>query len=204
MKTIFLDTRESDNSFISYLIDRAKLNEYDVSISTLEFGDINFQNIFIERKSAQDFCSSVCSNRLWEQVYKMKENKDYISIIIISGGWDTLWKDSIKKIPVLEGAITQLIAWGIPVLRVDDDEKLVNVALQLFNHSKPIDVPIKHIKKNEKMSIFMALPGIGRKNGKVLMAEYDNMCELCEAPKKELQILLGPKKGEMVYNALRR
>lgn len=203
MKTIYLDNRESDDKFISYLVDTAKLMGYDTISSTLEFGDINFQNIYIERKQCNDFCSSVCSNRLWEQAYKMKMNKDYISIIIISGSWDKLWKNNLDKIPQMEGAIIQLLAWGIPVLRVEDDTELVDQVLNLFKHSKPMEVPIKHIVKDGKISMFLALPGIGRKNGKVLMDEYDNMCELCEASKKELQIILGPKKGSMVFDALR-
>lgn len=203
MKIIYLDTRETDDAFISYLIDTANLIGYDIEPKILEFGDINFQNIYIERKTSQDFCSSVCSDRLWEQAYKMKVNKDYISIIIISGGWDKLWKNSMCKIPQMEGAIIQLLAWGIPVLRVEDDTELVDQVLNIFKHSKPMEVPIKHIVKDGKISMFLALPGIGRKNGKVLMNEYDNMCELCEASKEELQILLGPKKGSMVFDALR-
>jgi ERCC4-type nuclease len=50
----------------------------------------------------------------------------------------------------------------------------------------------------------MALPGVGRKHGKLLMSKYDNICELCGSPKKELQKILGPKKGETIYNALRK
>lgn len=204
MKTIYLDTRESSDLFISYLVDTSEKNGYETKLSTLEFGDINFQNIYIERKTASDFCSSVCSDRLWEQAYKMQENKDYTSIIIISGGWDKLRKDDFDKIPQLEGAIIQLLAWGIPVLRVEDDKELVDQTLKIFKHSKPIEVPIKHVEKNKKISMFLALPSIGRKNGKVLMDEYDNMYKLCEASKKELQILLGSKRGSMVYDALRR
>ena len=204
VKTIILDTRESSSTFVSLLADKSRENGLDVVMRALPVGDIQFENIIIERKSSNDFCSSVCSTRLWEQAYNMKENKDYTFIIIISGGWDTLWKDSMDKIPALEGAITQLIAWGIPVLRVDDDEKLVDVTLKIFEHSKPIDIPIKHVIKNKKDSMFMALPGVGRTLGKALMKKYDNICELCEASAGDLKKILGPKKGQIVFDTLRK
>jgi ERCC4-type nuclease len=203
VKFITLDTRESNSTFVSLLADKARENGFDVVMRALPVGDIQFENIIIERKEANDFCSSVCSTRLWEQAYKMKENKDYTFIIIISGGWDTLWKDSIDNIPALEGAIVQLYAWNIPVLRVDDDEKLVDAALKIFEHSKPIDIPIKHVVKNKKDSMFMALPGVGRTLGKVLMKKYDNMCALCEASAGDLKKILGPKKGQVVFDTLR-
>lgn len=204
MNTIYLDTRETNHNFVASLIDSSIEMGYDIKMNSLEFGDIKYQNIHIERKQCNDFCSSVCSNRLWDQAYKMKINKDYVSIIIISGGWDELWKDNLDKIPQLEGAIVQLLAWGIPVIRVRNDIELINKTFEIFAHSKPIDIPIKRVEKDIKSSIFRALPGVGEKNSKVLMSNYGNICELCEASQKELQLLLGPKKGKDIYDALRK
>jgi ERCC4-type nuclease len=204
MKTIYLDSRETDNDFIAYLADKAKEKGYNTSISTLEFGDINFQNIYIERKTSRDFCSSVCEPRLWEQAAKMEANKDYTSIIIISGTWNDLRQEDKEKIPRLEGSIIQLLSWGIPTLRVKNDEELVDLSLKIFEHSKPMDIPIKHVEKNKRLSLFMALPSVGAKAAKKLIAQYDNMAELCTASKKDLQSILGPKKGSDVFEALRK
>jgi ERCC4-type nuclease len=51
--------------------------------------------------------------------------------------------------------------------------------------------------------LFLALPKVGRKAAKKIRKEYNSMVTLCTIPKDELQALLGPKKGEDVYNALR-
>ncbi len=203
VKEVFIDSRESDSKFVAYFIDNAMARGYDVHSKALIFGDLCCENIYIERKAAPDFCASVCSDRLWTQLYSMKQNPEYASIVIISGGWEQLRKDDLPHIPQLEGAIKKILALGIPVIRVANDEELVDRAFDLFEHSSPLEVPIKRVDKNRKDSLFLALPNVGRKNGKLLMSEYKNMCELCEASQKELQDLLGPVKGKTVYDSLR-
>ncbi len=203
-KVVYIDSRESDSKFVAYFIDSAMARGYDVHSTALIFGDLCCENIYIERKAAPDFCASVCSDRLWSQLYTMRENPEYASLVIISGGWDQLRKDDMPKIPQLEGAIKKILALGIPVIRVANDEELVDKAFDLFEHSRPLDIPIKRVEKDQKTSLFLALPGIGRKNGKKLMSKYKNMCELCEASEKELGIVLGLVRGSMVYKALRK
>ena len=203
IKDVYIDSRESSSTFVSYFIDNAISRGYDVHTTALIFGDLCCENIYIERKTTADFCSSVCSNRLWTQLYTMKQNPDYVAIVIISGSWDDLRQDDKDKIPQLEGAIKRILALGIPVIRVANDEELTDRAFELFEHSTPLEIPIKRVEKNKKDSLFMALPAVGRKNAKALMKKYSCMCTLCEAPKKELVALLGPKRGSDVYNALR-
>ena len=202
-KHVYIDSRESGSGFVSYFIDNAISRGYDIHSTALIFGDLCCENIYIERKTAADFCSSMCSNRLWTQLYTMKQNPDYVAIIIISGNWDDLRQADKDKIPQLEGAIKRILALGIPVIRVANDEELTDRAFELFEHSNPLEIPIKRVEKNKKDSIYMSLPGIGRKNAKLLMAEYNNIFDLCGASKKDLQSILGPKKGKSVYDALR-
>ncbi len=203
MKTILLDTRESNDIFVSLIADKAKEKEFDVIMRALPVGDIQYGNIIIERKEINDFVSSICGDRMWDQIYQMKLNPMISSMIFLSGGYEKLWKDNKDKIPTIEGAFFRILSTGIPLKRFDTDENLVDFALQLFEYAAPLNVPIKRVEKNKKDSLFMALPGVGRKNSKILRSEYRNICELCEASEKELQVLLGPVKGKSVYNALR-
>ncbi len=202
-KTITLDTRENKEEFISYLADAARAKGYGIHMEALPFGDVKYENIVIERKEVNDFCSSVCSDRMYNQIFQMKANQDYSTIIAISGTYDKLWRDNKDKIPRLDGALRQIMAWGIPVMTCQNDEELVDRSLVLFEYARPIDVPLKRIDKDGKTSLFTALPKVGRENAKKLIKEFDNMVLLCNASKKELQDVLGPKKGEDVYNALR-
>lgn len=204
VKTITLDTRESKDEFIAYLADAARAKGYSIHMEALPFGDVKYENIVVERKEINDFCSSICSDRMFNQIFQMKANADYISIIALSGTYNNLWTKNKDKIPHLNGALKQITAWGIPVIHCGNDDELVDRILELFEYAKPIDIPVKRVDKDHKLSLFMALPKVGRKAAKKLMVEYKNMAELCTASKKELQDILGPKKGEDVYNALRK
>lgn len=202
-KVITLDTRESNESFIAYLMDTSATLGYTVQLKSLYFGDIGFENIIVERKEINDFCSSICDNRIHDQIAKMRANTDYVSIIAISGTYGNLWKNNMDKIPSINGTFKQITAWGIPIIHCRDDNDLVDKVLELFKYAKPVDTPIKHVEKDTQISLFTALPNIGKKNAKKIQKEYHDMVTLCDASKKELQSLLGPVKGETVFNALR-
>ena len=204
MKIITLDTREQNADFIKYLTNTAYEKGYKVELEALPFGDIKYENIVIERKEINDFCGSVCSDRMFNQIHQMKSNPDYSSIIAISGTYDNLWKDNKNKIPHLEGALRQIMAWGIPVMQCSNDVELVDKILKLFEYDKPTSTPIKRVDKDDKLSLFMALPNVGRTGAKKLFSKWSNMVELCAATMLEIQKVLGPKKGEQVYNSLRK
>jgi len=205
MKTIFLDSRESDSKFISLFIDTVGEQGYDVHIEALPFGDIKYENIIIEKKEINDYYSSVTSDRMWTQIAHMRTNSEYSSIIMISGRIEDLWKINDDKISIVMGSQKKIIALGIPLIWCFTNEEFIFKCLELFEYATSADkfVPIKRVEKNKKDSLFMALPAVGRKNAKALMKKYSCMCTLCEAPKKELVALLGPKRGSDIYNALR-
>ncbi len=205
MKKILLDTRENDNKFITFLADASKVEGYDVHITTLPFGDIQYNNIIIERKEINDFYSSINSDRMWEQIAHMRANNEYASIIIVSGRVQELHEVDDKKINRITGAMKQVVACGIPLIWVQNDNELVVKALEFFKYaiSNEEFVPIKRVEKNKKDSLFMALPHVGRKAAKKLIKEFDNMETLVHASEKEIQTVIGPKKGSDIFKALR-
>jgi len=202
-KIIYLDTRENNDEFISYLVENAESRGYTVKLEALPFGDIRYENIVIERKEVNDFASSVCSDRMVNQIATMKANCDYNSIIALTGTYRDLWKNNVDKIPRMEGMKKQILAWGIPFIHCLTDEELVDRAFELFEYASIIDVPVKRVNKDSKLSMFMALPHIGRKNAKKIIKSYKNMVELCEADEKSLRKILGEKKGKIIFEALR-
>ena len=205
MKQILLDTRENDNKFITFLADASKAEGYDIHITTLPFGDIQYNNIIIERKEINDFYSSINSDRMWEQIAHMRANNEYASIIIVSGRVQELHEVDDKKINRITGAMKQVVACGIPLIWVQNDNELVIKALDFFKYaiSNEEFVPIKRVEKNKKDSLFMALPHVGRKAAKKLIKEFDNMETLVHASEKEIQTVVGPKKGSDIFKALR-
>ncbi len=203
VKTILLDTRESDNTFTTILVDRAAAAGYNVVMRTLPVGDIQYENIIIERKTVNDFYSSVAGDHMWDQIIHMKHNPNFNCIIAISGRIQDLWEINDIKINVFMGAHKRVMSMGIPLMWCANDSELVYKVLELFEHASPTHELVKRVQKNTKISLFIALPGIGLKNAKKLMKEYGSMEELVCASEKELKKLLGPKKGQDVYCALR-
>jgi len=206
MKIISLDTRENNNKFITFLADTSKEKGYNLHIETLPFGDIQCGNIIIERKEINDFYSSVTSDRMWEQIAHMRANNEYVSIIILSGRLQDLREVDDIKINIIMGALKKITALGIPHVWVQNDNELVIKTLEFFAYAESNEdfVPIKRVEKNKKDSLFMALPYVGRKAAKKLIKEFDNMETLVHASEKEIQIVVGPKKGSDIFKALRQ
>ena len=205
MKQILLDTRENDNKFITFLADESKRSGYDIKMTTLPFGDIQCGNIIIERKEINDFYSSVTSDRMWTQIAHMKANNEYSSIIIVSGRLEEIHDVDKTKINVVVGAMKKITASGIPLVWVLTDKELVAKTLDFFSYAVSNEdfVPIKRVEKNKKDSLFMALPGVGKKAAKKLIKEFDNIETLVHASKKEIQDVVGNKKGADIFDALR-
>jgi len=205
IKQIFLDTRESDDKFVTIMIDKATESKFDIVIRTLDVGDIQCGNIIIERKSINDFYSSVSGDHLWNQIANMKSNTEYNSIIMLSGRLQELHKLDDIKINVIMGAMKKITSLGIPLIWVQNDNELVVKALEFFAYAESNEdfVPIKRVEKNKKDSLFMALPHVGRKAAKKLIKKFDNMETLVYASEKEIQLVVGPKKGSDIYKALR-
>jgi ERCC4-type nuclease len=206
MKIISLDTRENNNKFITFLADISKGKGYDLHMETLSFGDIQCGNIIIERKEINDFYSSITSDRMWEQIAHMKANNEYVSIIMISGRLQDLREVDDIKVNVIMGALKKITALGIPHVWVQNDNELVFKALEFFSYAESNEdfVPIKRVEKNKKDSLFMALPHVGRKAAKKLIKEFDNIETLVHASEKEIQAVVGPKKGSDIFKALRQ
>ena len=122
---------------------------YDnIELSLLPFGDIILvtdkkRAVVIERKSSQDFISSIRSNRLWEQLLKMMKAKEIFDykikrkILLVHGRIS----DYLENISILNqdrgenalsrfwaslsGAMLEIIyVYGIPIIFVEDDEAI--------------------------------------------------------------------------------
>lgn len=70
--TIFIDSRESDKEIRGLFNNQ---NDFEVKIEKLDRGDIIFgDNIAIERKSVNDFISSISSPTFFEKLFDLKNH----------------------------------------------------------------------------------------------------------------------------------
>lgn len=201
IKTITIDVREP-SSFVEKFSSIAKERGFEIKIGTLDFGDFKCGNIIIERKEINDFAASVTSDRMYSQLFRMKENPSYSSIVLVYGNYEDLnWKNK-DKIPNIKGGEYKILRMGIPILFLSNEDSFIDITLKLFEYSEDMDIPIKKIKKDGTMSTFRALDGCGKKTADILQKKYKCLGNLTRASKEEIQELIGNKVGERVYNSL--
>ena len=121
---IVIDDRER-KSGIPELIKKIGIN---VEIKTLQVGDyIVSPETVVERKSIQDFMSSIFDGRLFDQCNRLKENFQF-PIILLEGNVDEI-EDIMENPFVFYGAMsTIVIDFKIPIIptpNASDTEKLL-------------------------------------------------------------------------------
>ena len=165
---VVADDREKGSDVINYLRELGA----KVYIRRLEIGDyIVADNVAFERKSANDFLSSVIDGRLFEQAINLKKAFQR-GIIIIEGNLDkALMRRELTKRHVL-GALGALALMGVSTVFTNDEEE---TAYLIFTIAKKLQVKekrkviissskMKKIKgktlREEQLSLLASLPGI--------------------------------------------
>jgi len=171
-----------------------KLKQLGIPITRkkLLVGDYTWNDICIERKTVQDFYSSIYSrepeNNLFSQLFQLKQYK--IPILIIQGNLFTKYKLVGRKRVIIQNkefnrriktAFTILaklpISYGIYHYLVQDQVQLVKIihSLYLNTLNREAYAPVKRKGKTLeeiKENVFTCFPGIGRKRARALASKY--------------------------------
>lgn len=164
----------------------------------LEVGDfICSESVCIERKSYDDFVSSVIDGRIFEQSKLMKENFEK-AIVVVEGY-------SIRDVNenALKGAIASLlIDFDISILStknpMDTAKTIYWVAKKEQKEGKGISIKVGKKPKSEKdMQEFIvgSIPGISTVLTKRLLEHFGNVEEVFTAFEEELMKVKGMKKS---------
>ena len=141
-------------------------------------------NVAIERKTLDDFVSSIRSGRLWQQLHSLKvleEEEGFKPLVLVEGEW---WKVfNFRKMNLVQWygllqAIT--IGYGIPVIFTKNMEQTVVFLKTLANrlgrggkYTKPVTVKKKGrtvVEQAEDMLCGLDL--IGRKKAQEILEQY--------------------------------
>jgi len=90
---IIIDIHEKNSLILSELKSN---NELDIIIHSLKIGDYLIASTIIERKTINDFVSSMLNKRLIQQLKNMQKYKN--RILIIEGNPESLYQDRETKI----------------------------------------------------------------------------------------------------------
>jgi len=180
---LFIDSREPES--ISNIINK----EYQIPIKRvrLSLGDYLFSNVCIERKTVNDFLSSIYNRRLFKQLYKLSLFSEK-PILIIQGLLPVYRilrvKNKIVKVEltnkelenrkklVLANLALAYLSYGIPFYWAKSENELIEFIVQLYYKSDkktPKLIPLKTIRKKSmskteiKTAMLGCIPNLGKK-----------------------------------------
>lgn len=190
---IFVDSREIQNGILEYF------GQYDCDVQrkNLLCGDfIVSDRVCIERKTVNDFISSITDKRLFQQLTMMKEN--FEKPILLVEGEDSLY--GVLQPNIIRGVLASIsIDMGIPIIWTRDiadtaglvywmakREQILEKREVVFRNKK---VPKKHSEKQEYL--ISSLPDVSVVRAKLLLKHFKSPQNLFNATEKEIQKVKG-------------
>ena len=197
---IIADIHEKD----SLIFEELKENkEIELIVQSLNIGDFLIGETAIERKTIQDFISSMLSKRLIEQLKQMKQYKTQL-LIIEGTDEQELYRTDTKLNPnSIRGFILSIINnYQIPIIFTQDykdtSQYLITLAKQQLKPKTEISLHSRIPKtiKEQKQYILEAFPNIGPITAKKLLKEFKTLSNVFNRTEEELESVIKSKSKE--------
>ncbi len=199
---IYVDHREAKSGVIREL---SKLN-VEIETTTLTVADYQIsQEVAVERKSTQDFVTSVIDKRLYKQAKELVENFQK-PVIILEG--ENLYACGLHP-NAIRGALASLaVDFGIPIIPTrspeDTGAMLYRLALrEQEDNSK--EIQLRTEKKplsqwEQQIYIIESLPNVGPVTARKLLEEFLTVKNVINASKNDLKKIdgIGDKIAEKI------
>ena len=201
---IVADVHEKNSLIIAELHENKNI---DLEIKSLKIGDYLIGKTIIERKTVQDFISSMINKRLVQQLRQMKKYKQQLLIIEGYSREDTSKKplgflDTDTKLNpnAIRGFILSIIRnYQTPIIFTQDYKDTVKYLIILAKQQlKPkTEITLHHrIPKKiqeQKQYVLEAFPNIGPVTAKKLLKKFKTINNILNATEQELQEVLKSK-----------
>jgi len=196
-KKIKVDYREKNSLVISELI---KLG-FEVEFLELKVADYIVGEVAIERKTVNDFVSSMKNKRMIKQLEEIQQYKN--RLLVIEGiDEQELYTDSEEFIGMHPNAVrgfllSILLKFKVPIIfskDYKDTAKFINVLARKKTREVSLNVSKKALNKKERMQFIMeSFQGIGPKTAKNLLKKFKSVKNIINAPHEEIKELIGKK-----------
>ncbi len=204
-ETIIVDYREKNSLVASYLIKE----NLDVEFRELKVGDYIVQNVIIERKTINDFLSSMLNHRLLNQIEELQQYEN--KLIILEGiSEQELYKDSqegINSNAIRGFLLSILLKHKIPIIyskNSEDTAKFIKVLSRKKEKEINLNAKKKTFTKKEQLQfIIEGFPGVGPKKAKGLLEKFGSIQNIILASTEDLKEILGVK-AEAVREIIER
>jgi len=183
---IFVDHRESSDVIEHF-------SEYDCKVieQQLSVGDyLCSDRVCIERKTADDFVSSIIDGRLFQQLEELKDNFTK-SILVIEGN---NFRESMNENAIKAALASIILDFEIPIIMTKDGEDTAKTIYWLakreqIESQKPIGIKGKKKPKDIKKlqeHIISGLPGVSTKISKRILEEFKTIRKFTNATEEQL------------------
>jgi len=194
---ILIDYRERNCLVASELVGMG----FEIEFQELKVADYIVKDVAIERKTVNDFITSMINRRLLSQ---LEELQQYENKLLIIEGVDEqeLYTDSKEWTGMNPNAIrgfllSILLKYKVPVIFTKnylDTAKFISVLSKKKEKELPLNITKKTLdKKERKQFILEGFPGIGPKTAKKLLKSFKSLKEIFNASHEELKKIIGKK-----------
>jgi len=171
----------------------------ELQVASLKVGDYLINNTIIERKTYQDFISSMLSRRLIKQLKNMQQYDK--KLLIIEGKPNKEIQETSKLNPnSIKGMIISAsLDFNIPIIQTKDEQE---TSLYLFLLAKRQLKPQSEISlhsripktlKEQQKYILESFPNIGPKTAEKLLKEFKTIKNIINSPQERLEKIIGKK-----------
>ena len=206
---IFVDQREQASNVSKELVEMGCV----ITMKQLEVGDFLITNdICVERKTIEDFISSLLDGRLFMQLQNMAENFSQ-PLMLVEGNKDELFTIRNVHRNAIIGTLTSIaLSYRIPILFTNDEHEtaeFIFVTAKREQIGKGHDIRLRIGRKGltlpeQQRFLVESLPGIGPNTAKVLLKHFGSIRQIANASEKELQQAenIGEKKAKAIRKVL--
>jgi Fanconi anemia group M protein len=207
---VIIDYRERNCLIASELV----AMDFLVEFRELKVADYLVKDTAIERKTINDFISSMINKRLFKQLEELQQYKN--KLLIIEGIEEQeLYTDSKDWTGMNPNAIrgfllSILLKYKVPIIftkNYKDTAKFISVLAKKQEKEISLNVTKKNLTKKERLQFILeGFPGIGPKTAKKLLKKFKTLKNIFNASEEELKEVIGKKAGifkELIYSKYR-
>ena len=197
MPKVIMDYREKNSLVYSQLLELG----IETEIKELKVADYLVNGVAIERKTVNDFISSMLSKRLTSQLNSLLQYKN--RILLIEGiDEHELYSKEIPEKGIHPNAIrgfllSIILEHKTPIMFTRDAEdtaRFISVLAKRKPRESSLNVSKKGLNKKERMQFILeGFPGIGPKTAKKLLSHFKTLRALFESSFEEIAELIGKK-----------
>jgi ERCC4-type nuclease len=152
----------------------------DIEIATLATGDIQIEDIIIERKEPNDLLASIADGRLFNQCCEMRQDFEWCYVVIcgqMPWGYDGKIVGTQWNFRSIQGALLQVQELGIGITYAQNDTDLAHTVAWLINRPRTQHIIIPPRKFGLPMmddqKVLASMPGIGSERALELLKEHN-------------------------------